>query len=232
MKDLIEKDKPVIFKPLKQNMTVSEYVKMGYSRQDVEDLFVELEVEGFGKYIIGSVGRGNCSKFVGNENLPQEYFMVFKTTSIKHNYYGKPETVENTTDEVIDNIPSPEENKVEEKEEVVIKYVKQAEYDEDTDTISYKEVPKFTHAKGYRVLMSETEATIGERSAQKYKVFETVELAVKFVWEEPYFLRDMIKDQSLKFKDVVALLAAGNSVPLVLWKDRFNQKALDNQTEV
>ncbi len=207
-------DKPIIFKPLKVEMTVTEFMKKGYQREEIEDFFIELEVEGYGQYIIGSRGKGNHSRFIGNDRLPIEYLMVFKSASPRKEYVGKPEGLAMATIKTsLTNVP--------------VKVV--AEYDEENDKIVYspqaKEEPL---SNGYRVLMYQDHAEIGTRTPQKCKVFDTIKKAVDHVWEAPYYLRDLVADQTLKLADVVAMLEEDKSVPLVLWKDRAGQKAVDN----
>jgi hypothetical protein len=85
-----EKDKVIKF-PIFNGITVVALTKLGYQRHEVEKLFEELENLGYGKYVRGSKGKGNCAYFEAGENCPTEYTMVFKVKLLHSNYTGCPE---------------------------------------------------------------------------------------------------------------------------------------------
>lgn len=88
------KDKKLIFK-LQKEIRLADLVKKdGYQRTEVEALFAELEANGLGEYIPGSLGRGKSAKFVCNDGFPENYEITVQVRRLRKEYAGKPQIVE------------------------------------------------------------------------------------------------------------------------------------------
>lgn len=67
------------FENLDGELTMPMLLKLGHLRQHITQLFEELDKKGFGNYIPGKRGKGNCARFVPNESCPKTY-TVFSAT--------------------------------------------------------------------------------------------------------------------------------------------------------
>jgi len=65
----------VIFNLSKKPMLVTDLVDSNHIRKHVLILFTKLQELGYGKYIIGSRGKGNAAKFLPNKSCPVIYML-------------------------------------------------------------------------------------------------------------------------------------------------------------
>ena len=97
MKELIEKDKVVVFE-LTDKMALPVLVQKGYQRVEVEALFEELEKAGYGLWNHGRRGRTGASTFEAfydgfSPRMPATFTMTFKVKRLHGNYTGRPQSV-------------------------------------------------------------------------------------------------------------------------------------------